>query len=146
MAITSLVSRQDARIGAQLSEIRNEFISLALLETPQHNGAVREIRVLAHDFTCFANRHFETNRERTALKCMSDAYDYFKAHAIAATQKARALPFGRDKQKQRVVARVYHLLAREAAFTPNVHHLDEFRAAQRLERQVSRRPATGARA
>jgi hypothetical protein len=38
------------------------------------------------------------------------------------------------------------LLAREAAFTPNVHHLDEFRAAQRLERQVSRRTATGARA
>jgi hypothetical protein len=41
---------------------------------------------------------------------MSDAYDYFKAHAIAATQQARALPFGRDKKKQRVVARVYHLL------------------------------------
>jgi hypothetical protein len=70
---------------------------------------------------------------------MSDAYDYFKAHAIAATQKARALPFGRDKQKQRVVARVYHLLAREAAFTPNVHHLDAFRSAQRLERQVESR-------
>jgi hypothetical protein len=71
-------------------------------------------------------------------KCMSDAYDYFKAHAVAATQKARALPFGHNKSKQRVVARVYHLLAREAAFAPNVHHLDEFRAAQRLERQVSR--------
>jgi hypothetical protein len=69
---------------------------------------------------------------------MSDAYDYFKAHAIAATQRARALPFGRDKSKQRVVARVYHLLAREAAFAPNVHHLDEFRAAQRLEQQVRR--------
>jgi hypothetical protein len=69
---------------------------------------------------------------------MSDAYDYFKAHAIAATRRARALPLGRDKQKQRVVARVYHLLAREAAFAPNVHHLDEFRAAQRLERQINR--------
>ena len=69
---------------------------------------------------------------------MSDAYDYFRAHAIAATQKARALPFGRDRAKQRVVARVYHLLAREAAFAPNVHHLDEFRAAQRLERQIDR--------
>jgi len=72
-------------------------------------------------------------------KHMSDAYDYFKAHAIAATQRARALPCGRDKQKQRVVARVYHLLAREAAFAPNVHHLNEFRAAQRLERQVDSR-------
>jgi hypothetical protein len=71
-------------------------------------------------------------------KHMSDAYDYFKAHAIAATHKARALPFGRDKQKQRVVARVYHLLAREAAFAPNIQHLEEFRAARRLERQVER--------
>jgi hypothetical protein len=71
-------------------------------------------------------------------KSMSDAYDYFKAHAIAATQKARALPFGRHKQKQRVVARVYHRLAREAALAPNVHHLDEFRAARRLERQIER--------
>jgi hypothetical protein len=69
---------------------------------------------------------------------MSDAYDYLKAHAVAAIQKARALPFGRDKTKQRAVARVYHLLAREAAFAPNVHHLDEFRAAQRLERQINR--------
>jgi hypothetical protein len=76
---------------------------------------------------------------RPRWKPMSDAYDYFKANAIAATQKARALPFGRDKQKQRVVARVYHLLAREAAFAPNVHHLDEFRVARRLERQVERR-------
>jgi len=81
---------------------------------------------------------FETNGASAALKGMSDAYDYFKAHAIAATQKARALPFGRDKNKQRVVARVYHLLAREAAFAPNVHHLDEFRVAQQLERQINR--------
>jgi hypothetical protein len=69
---------------------------------------------------------------------MSDAYDYFKAHAVAATQKARALPSGRDKSKQRVVARIYHLLAREAAFAPNLHHLDEFRAAKHLERQINR--------
>ena len=81
-------------------------------------------------------RHFETTVRPPRWKFMSDAYDYFKAHAIAATQKARALPFGRDKQKQRVVARVYHLLAREAAFAPNMHHLDEFRAARRLERQI----------
>src|SRR5690349_20031024 len=98
--------------------------------------------------TCFAKSGFrrrilpgspslvvKQTAPRTRRKCMSDAYDYFKAHAIAATQKARALPFGRDKQKQRVVARAYHLLAREAEFAPNAHHLDEFRAAQRLERQ-----------
>jgi hypothetical protein len=69
---------------------------------------------------------------------MSDAYDYFRAHAISATQKARAMPLGPDKDKQRVVARVYHLLAKEAAFAPNMHHLDEFRAAQKLERQINR--------
>jgi hypothetical protein len=69
---------------------------------------------------------------------MSDAYDYFKAHAVAAVQKARALPFGRDKSKQRVVARVYHLLAKEAAYAPNLHHLEDFRTARRLEREVKR--------
>lgn len=69
---------------------------------------------------------------------MSDAYDYFRAHAIAALRKARALPPGRSKRKQRTVARVYHLLSREAALAPNVHHLDDFRAAQRLERQIGR--------
>ena len=108
------------------------------LETAQYDEGIYEIRVLAQIFTRLPHPRFETNRRCAALNRMSDAYDYFKAHAIAATQKARALPFGRDKDKQRVVARVYHLLAREAAFAPNVHHLDEFRAAQRLERQINR--------
>ena len=71
-------------------------------------------------------------------RAMSDAYDYFRAHAIAAVRKARALPPGRPKLKQRTVARVYHLLSREAALAPNVHHLDDFRAARRLERQIGR--------
>ncbi|MEK9278151.1 MULTISPECIES: hypothetical protein [unclassified Bradyrhizobium] len=69
---------------------------------------------------------------------MSDAYDYFRAHAIAAARKARSLPPGRTKQKQRTVARVYHLLSKEAALGPNVQHLDDFRAARRLERQIGR--------
>jgi len=65
---------------------------------------------------------------------MSDAYDY----AIAAVRKARALPPGRPKQKQRTVARVYHLLSKEAALAPNDHHLEDFRSARRLERQIGR--------
>lgn len=69
---------------------------------------------------------------------MSDAYDYFRAHAIAAVRKARALPPGRPKLKQRTVARVYHLLSREAALTPSVHHLDDFRSARRPDRQARR--------
>ena len=68
---------------------------------------------------------------------MSDITDYFLAHARRATIKARRLPPGTSTRKrQRVVARVYHLLAREAAYTSNVHHLDDFRTAQRLERQI----------
>lgn len=46
---------------------------------------------------------------------MSDAYDYFRAHAIAAALKARRLPRGRIRDKQRTVARVYHLLAKKSA-------------------------------
>jgi hypothetical protein len=67
---------------------------------------------------------------------MSDACDYFHAHAVEAFRKARRLPFGRMRQKQRTVARIYHLLAREAAYAPNVHHIEDFRAARQLERQL----------
>lgn len=72
-----------------------------------------------------------------ALVDMSDACDYFQAHAVEAVRKARRLPLGRTKEKQRTVARVYHLLAKEAAYTPNVHHLEDFRSAQRLDRQIN---------
>ena len=69
---------------------------------------------------------------------MSDAFDYFQAHAVEAVRKARRLPLGRMKQKQRTVARVYHLLAKEAAYAPNIHHLEDFRAARRLQSQIDR--------
>ncbi|MGL3107621.1 hypothetical protein [Bradyrhizobium sp. BR 1432] len=69
---------------------------------------------------------------------MSDAYDYFREHAIAAVRKARALPPGWPKRKQRTVARVYHLLSKEAALRPNIHHFGDVRAARRLERQIGR--------
>lgn len=41
------------------------------------------------------------------------------------------------RNRQRVVARVYHLLAKEAAYAPNVQHLGDFRKAQQLERAIS---------
>src|SRR5215813_10842039 len=69
---------------------------------------------------------------------MSDAFDYFQAHAVEAVRKARRMPFGRMKQKQRTVARIYHLLAREAAYASNVHHLEDFRTARQFERQIGR--------
>ncbi|SFK21308.1 hypothetical protein [Bradyrhizobium sp. Gha] len=34
---------------------------------------------------------------------------------------------------QTVVGRIYHLLTKEAAYAPNLHHLDDFRAAKKLE-------------
>ncbi len=67
---------------------------------------------------------------------MSDAYDYFMSHAVSAVLKARAMPASHWKHKQRTVARVYHLLAKESAYAPNLHNLDDFRAAKRLQRQI----------
>jgi hypothetical protein len=70
---------------------------------------------------------------------MSDITDYFLAHARSATLRARRMKRGTvSRNRQRVVARVYHLLAKEAAYAPNVHYLDDFRAAQRLEREIGR--------
>jgi hypothetical protein len=36
------------------------------------------------------------------------------------------------------VARIYHLLAKEAAYAPSVHHLDDFRAAKQAENDIGR--------
>jgi hypothetical protein len=45
---------------------------------------------------------------------MSSAADYFRSHAIEAARKARGMEHGRMRNKQRIVARVYRLLARSA--------------------------------
>jgi hypothetical protein len=67
---------------------------------------------------------------------MSDAFHYFRAHAIRALCKARAMPLGKMKHLQVVIGRVYHFLTKEAAYGPNLHHLDDFRAAQKLEKSL----------
>jgi hypothetical protein len=67
---------------------------------------------------------------------MSDSHHYFMAHAREAAVKARRLPAGRDKAKQRVVARVYHLLAKEAAYAPNLHHMEDFRKTREVEKAI----------
>lgn len=61
---------------------------------------------------------------------MSDAHDYFRAHAVAAALKARRLPQGRIRDKQRTVARVYNLLAKKSAPGPDIQRLDDYRAAR----------------
>lgn len=43
---------------------------------------------------------------------------------------------GRMKHLQMMVGRVYHLLTKEAEYGPNLQHLDEFRAAQKLEKSL----------
>jgi hypothetical protein len=79
---------------------------------------------------------------------MSDAFDYFRAYAVRALCKARSMPRGRMKHLQLVAAHIYNLLKKEAAYSPNTQHLEDFRAAQKLEASLDRRdhgpPAKGA--
>ncbi|HEY0330031.1 MAG TPA: hypothetical protein VGC77_13130 [Rhodopseudomonas sp.] len=67
---------------------------------------------------------------------MSDAVDYFRAYARRAICRARTMPFGRSKRLQRVIARIYHLLSKEAAYGPNLDHISDFRAAEKLEKTL----------
>ncbi|MDA9496059.1 hypothetical protein XI05_00505 [Bradyrhizobium sp. CCBAU 11357] len=71
---------------------------------------------------------------------MSDAFDYFRAYAVRALCKARSMPKGRMKHLQLVVGRIYNLLKKEAAFGPNTQHMEDFRAAQKLERSLDSGP------
>ena len=43
------------------------------------------------------------------------------------------------KHLQLVAGRIYNLLKKEAAYSPNTQHLEDFRAAQKLERSLDRR-------
>jgi hypothetical protein len=67
---------------------------------------------------------------------MSDAFDYFRAYAVRALCKARSMPHGRMKHLQLMAGRIYNLLKKEAAYSPNTQHLEDFRAAQKLERSL----------
>lgn len=48
------------------------------------------------------------------------------------------MPHGRMKHLQLLVGRIYNLLKKEAAYGPNTQHLEDFRAAQKLERSLDR--------
>ncbi|QOZ71093.1 hypothetical protein WN72_35890 [Bradyrhizobium arachidis] len=74
---------------------------------------------------------------------MSDAFDYFRAYAVRALCKARSMSRGRSKHLQLVVGLIYNLLKKKAAYGPNTQHLDDFRAAQKLERSLAHRPDDG---
>ncbi len=64
---------------------------------------------------------------------MSDTHHYFLSHAREAIVKARRLPRGRVKAKQRVVARVYHLLARES-HAADLPRIDDFRTTRETDK------------
>ncbi|SFJ60484.1 hypothetical protein [Bradyrhizobium sp. Gha] len=72
---------------------------------------------------------------------MSDAFDYFRAYAVQALCKARSMPRGRMKHLQVVAGRIYNLLKKEAAYGPNIQHLEDFRAARKLEGSLDSRPS-----
>jgi hypothetical protein len=74
---------------------------------------------------------------------MSDAFDYFRAYAVRALCKARSMPHGRMKRLQLMAGRIYNLLKKEAAYSPNTQHLEDFRAAQKLERSLDNRTDVG---
>jgi hypothetical protein len=74
---------------------------------------------------------------------MSDAFDYFREYAVRALCKARSMPHGRMKHLQLVAGRIYNLLKKEAAYSPNTQHLEDFRAAQKLERSIDNRADDG---
>ena len=74
---------------------------------------------------------------------MADAFDYFRAYAVRALCKARAMPQERMKHLQLMAGRIYNLLKKEAAYAPNTQHLEDFRAAQRLERSLDSRADVG---
>jgi hypothetical protein len=53
------------------------------------------------------------------------------------------MPQGKMKNLQLVAGRIYNLLKKEAAYSPNTHHLEDFRAAQKLERSLDSRRDDG---
>jgi hypothetical protein len=48
------------------------------------------------------------------------------------------MPRGRMKHLQLVAGRIYNLLKKEAAYGPNIQHLEDFRVAQKLESSLDR--------
>ncbi|MFT6669601.1 MAG: hypothetical protein ACJAVZ_001056 [Afipia broomeae] len=63
---------------------------------------------------------------------MSDATDYLMAHARKTILEARRLPPGPPKFWLRHIGSVYHLLAKQGAYT-NIEFLEDYRAARKAE-------------
>lgn len=70
---------------------------------------------------------------------MSDATDYLMAHAHKTIMEARRLPFGPAKVKLRHIGSIYHLLAKQGAYS-NISFIEDYRAAKIAERYLRESP------
>ena len=68
---------------------------------------------------------------------MSDSTDYLMAHAKRAIIDARKLPRGPEKFWLRHIGSVYHLLAKQGAYS-NVEFLGDYREARKAEQELRR--------
>jgi hypothetical protein len=68
---------------------------------------------------------------------MSDASDYLLAHAKLTLLRARRLPPGPVKSSLRRIGGVYHLLAKQGAYS-NIEFLDDFRIVKDAEQSFRR--------
>lgn len=69
------------------------------------------------------------------LSSMSDATDYLMAHARKTVMDARRLPQGPPKFWLRHIGSVYHLLAKQGAYT-NIEFLEDYRIARKAEEDL----------
>jgi hypothetical protein len=63
---------------------------------------------------------------------MSDAPDYLMEHARRTLREARKLPRGSKKFWLRHIGSIYHLLAKQGAYS-NISFLDDYRAVRKVE-------------
>ncbi|KQW22944.1 hypothetical protein ASC80_06350 [Afipia sp. Root123D2] len=69
---------------------------------------------------------------------MSDAPDYLMAHAKRTLLEARTLPPGPMKFWLRRIGGIYHLLAKQGAYS-NIEFLNDYRAVKQVEHDLRRR-------
>jgi hypothetical protein len=68
---------------------------------------------------------------------MSDAPDYLMAHAHKTLLEARKLPRGPMKHWLRRIGGIYHLLAKQGAYS-NIECLEDYRAVKKAEQDLRR--------
>lgn len=71
--------------------------------------------------------------------CMSDSTDYLMAQARKTIMEARDLPQGPAKIKLRYIGGIYHLLAKQGAYS-NISFIEDYRAAKVAEKYVREAP------